>query len=202
MSDSSYAYSTSSFLRPTSRLAPRDPAGVYGLAASHGDFHGEVLPLAQGPLWSTEGLGGMKYAFSHRAGAGPKPYVCLTETCFWGFCGNFFKSKCQRVILGWGFHNSLLPKMPSQGAESIPYYLTSLCGTYHSVTGSRETTPLPWLSRWGANNQHPRLPRCWKSLTFFPCKSLMGWWSFVNSLCFLPAFGLNKQHRVCHPARQ
>lgn len=51
----------------------------------------------------------------------------------------------------------------------------------------------------GANNQHPGLPGCWKSLTFFPCKSLMGWRSLVNSLCFLPVFGLSSstEHHVC-----
>lgn len=170
------------------------------VSLSHGDFHGEVfLPLEQGPPWSSGASGGMKCAFSHRASAGPKPCLCLAETCFWGFCGNFFKSKCQRVILGWGFHNSLLPKMPSQGAESIPCYLTSLCGSYQPVAGSRKSLPPRGCLAVGANNQHPGLPRCWKSLTFFPCKSLMGCRSFVNSLCFLPVFGLNSrtEHHVC-----
>ena len=112
-------------------------------------------------LWDKDLRGGLgtqedEISFSHGAGAGLKPYVCLAETCFWGFCGNFFKSKCQRVILGWGFHNLLLPKMPSQGAESIPCYLTSLCRTYQPVTGSWESLPLLWLSCCGCQISTPK----------------------------------------------
>lgn len=100
-------------------------------------------------------------------------------------------------MLGWGFHKSLLPKMPSQEAESMLCYLNSLCGTHQCVAGSWESLPSHGHLPAGANNQHPRLPHCWKSLAFFPHKSLTGWWSFVNNLYFPRAFGLSSRMEQC-----
>lgn len=73
--------------------------------------------------------------------------------------------------------------MPSQGAASMLCYLTSLCGTHQPLAGSRESLSSRGRLAEVANNQHPRLPRCWKSLAFFPHKSLTGWWFVLWTAC-------------------